>query len=88
VHQVKCTICTTIKGKEELLALNWTTFENIIWTPLLLSLKCVVNGAPYGNLKHILVDGMVLFDDLCQETIASKLITFGSNGGMCFKAFK
>jgi hypothetical protein len=40
----------------------------------------VVDEAPYGNLKHVLVDGMVLFNDLCQETIASKLITFGANG--------
>jgi hypothetical protein len=24
----------------------------------------VVDGAPYGNLKQVLVDGMVLFGDL------------------------
>ncbi len=40
----------------------------------------MVDGAPYGNLKHILMDGMVLLGDFCQETIASKLITFGTNG--------
>jgi hypothetical protein len=40
----------------------------------------VVDGAPYGNLKHVLMDDMVLHGDFCQETITSKLITFGTNG--------
>jgi hypothetical protein len=40
----------------------------------------MVDGAPYGNLKHVLVDGMVLFSDFCQEIIAYKLIKFGANG--------
>ncbi len=32
------------------------------------------------HMVHGWMDGMVLFNDLCKETIASKLITFGANG--------
>jgi len=37
----------------------------------------VVDGATFDNLKRILVDAMVLFCDLDEDNIASKLITFG-----------
>jgi hypothetical protein len=50
---------------------------------LLLLLQQMVDGATSNNLKHILVDAMILYGDLTQENIASKLITFGVNGE-CF----
>jgi hypothetical protein len=55
---------------------------------LCLSLEHVVNGATFNNLKGVLVDAMVLFGDLCQETISSKLITFGANGVSVFQIIK
>jgi hypothetical protein len=47
---------------------------------LLLSLQQVVDGATSYNLKCILVDVLVLYGDLTQENIASKLFTFGVDG--------
>ncbi len=40
----------------------------------------MVDGAAFDNLKHILVDAMVIFGDLNQDNIASRLIIFGFNG--------
>jgi hypothetical protein len=54
-------------------------FENWQQTFLLLSLQRMVDGATLDNLKRILVDAMVLYGGLFQETMASKLITFGAN---------
>ncbi len=48
--------------------------------PLLLLLQQVVDGATSNNLKHILVNVMVLYGDLTQESITSKVITFVANG--------
>jgi hypothetical protein len=45
-----------------------------------LSLQRIVDGATSNNLKCVLVDDMLLFNDLCLKTIASKLIAFGING--------
>ncbi len=39
-----------------------------------------LNGVTSNDLKHILVDVMILYGDLTQESVASKLITFGANG--------
>jgi hypothetical protein len=39
----------------------------------------------FDNLKHVLVDAIVLFGDLCQETIAYKLITFRVDGVSVFQ---
>ncbi len=47
---------------------------------LLLLMQQVVDGATSNNLKCILMDVMVLYGDLTQENIASKLITFGADG--------
>jgi hypothetical protein len=46
---------------------------------IVVSLQQVVDGATSNNLKGILVDSMVLFVDLNQNNISSKLITFGTN---------
>ncbi len=54
-------------------------------TPMSLS---VVDGTTSNNLKCELVDDMVLFGDLCQETIASKLIAFGANGVNVFQGIR
>ncbi len=45
----------------------------------------MVDEIRLDNLKRVLVDAMVLFDDLCQEIIASKLITFGADGVNVFE---
>jgi hypothetical protein len=37
-------------------------------------------GGFLDDLKHIVVDVIVLYGDLTQENVASKLITFGTNG--------
>jgi hypothetical protein len=63
-------------------------FENWQWTPLLLSLQQVVDGATSDNLKRILVDAMVLFGDLNWDNIASKLITFGVDRVNVFQGVK
>jgi hypothetical protein len=43
----------------------------------LLSLQRLVDGATLNHLKRIMVDAMVVYGGLIQETMASKLITFG-----------
>jgi hypothetical protein len=48
----------------------------------------VVDGATSNNLKHILVDTMVLFGDLNKDNIAYKLITFGVGGVSVFQAVR
>ncbi len=48
------------------------------------SLQQVVDGVASNNLKWILMDAMVLFNDLSYESIAFKLLTFGVNGWLCF----
>jgi hypothetical protein len=48
----------------------------------------VVDGAIFDNLKHILVDAMVLFGDLNQDNIASKLIIFRANGVNVFQGVR
>jgi hypothetical protein len=53
-------------------------------TFLLLSLHHVVDGATSNNLKKQMVDAMVLFGDLIQKTMATKLITFEANGVSVF----
>jgi hypothetical protein len=55
---------------------------------LLLSLQQVVDGATSDNLKHILVDALILYGDLTQKSIASKLITFGVDGVNFFQGVK
>jgi hypothetical protein len=40
----------------------------------------MVDGATLDNLKRILVDAMVLYGGLIQETMTSKLIIFGIDG--------
>ncbi len=40
----------------------------------------MVDGAILNDLKCNLVDVMVLYGDLTQESVASKLITFGVDG--------
>jgi hypothetical protein len=45
----------------------------------------VVDGATSNNLKHILVDAMVLYGALTQESITSKVITFAANGVSVFQ---
>ncbi len=57
-------------------------------TPMLLSLQCVVVGTTSDNLKHVLVDDMMLFGDLHKETISSKLITFGVDGVNVFQGIR
>ncbi len=43
----------------------------------------------FDNLACVFANAMVLFVDLCdQETIASKLITFGTNGVILFQGIK
>jgi hypothetical protein len=44
----------------------------------------VVDGATSDDLKHILVDVMVLYGYLTQESVVSKLMTFGANGVSVF----
>jgi hypothetical protein len=51
-------------------------------------LQQVVDGATSNNMKHILVDVMILYGDLTQKNIASKLITFGVNGVSVFQGVK
>ncbi len=48
----------------------------------------MVDGATSNNMKHILVDVMILYGDLTQKNIASKLITFGVNGVSVFQGVK
>jgi hypothetical protein len=48
----------------------------------------VVDGATLDNLKKILVDAMVLYGGLIQETMASKFITFGVDGVIVFQGVK
>jgi hypothetical protein len=48
----------------------------------------MVDGATFDNLKHILVDAMVLFGVLNQNNIASKLITFGTHEVSVFNVSK
>jgi hypothetical protein len=48
----------------------------------------VVDGATFDNLKCILVDAVLFFDDLNQNTIASKLIRFITNGVSVFQGVK
>ncbi len=55
---------------------------------LLLSLQQVVDGATSNNLKCIMVDVLVLYGDLTQENIASKLITFGVDGVSVFRGVR
>ncbi len=55
---------------------------------LLLLLQQVVDGAILDNLKHILVDVMILYGDLTQKNITSKLITFGVNGVSVFQGVR
>jgi hypothetical protein len=50
-----------------------------------LLLQQVVDVATSNNLKHILVDVMVLYGDLTQESITSKVITFVANGVSVFQ---
>ncbi len=45
----------------------------------------MVDGATLDDLKCILVDVMVLYGDLTQESVASKLITFGDDGVSVFQ---
>ncbi len=52
---------------------------------LLLLLQQVVDGATSNNLKHILMDVMVLYGDLTQESITSKVITFAADGLSVFQ---
>jgi hypothetical protein len=59
-------------------------FENWQQTPLLLSLQRMIDRATLDNLKRIMVDAMVLYGGLIQETMASKLITFRANGACVF----
>ncbi len=56
--------------------------------PLLLSLYWVVDGVTFDNFKCILVDAMLFFGDLNQDTIASKLIRFIANGASVFQGVK
>ncbi len=51
---------------------------------LLLLMQQVVDGATSNNLKCFLSDVMVLYGDPTQENIASKLITFGTDGVSVF----
>ncbi len=44
--------------------------------------------ATFDNLTHILVDAMILFGDLNQDNIASKLFTFGINGVNVFQGVR
>ncbi len=62
--------------------------ENWQQIPLLLSSQQVVDGATSNNLKHILVDAMVLFGDLNKDNIAYKLITFGVGGVSVFQGIR
>ncbi len=55
---------------------------------MLLLLQQVVDGGILDNLKHILVDVMILYGDLTQKNIASKLITFGVNGVSVFQGVR
>jgi hypothetical protein len=54
----------------------------------MLSLQRVVDGATSNNLKHILVDAMVLYGDLNQDNIPFKLITFGANKVRVFQGVR
>ncbi len=51
---------------------------------LLLSLHRVVDGATPNTLKKILVDAMVLFGDLIWKIMATKFVTFETNGVSVF----
>ncbi len=51
----------------------------------MLLLPQVVDGATSDDIKRILVDVMVLYGYLTQESVASKLITFGTNGVSVFQ---
>jgi len=48
----------------------------------------VVDGATFDNLKHILVDAMVLFSDLNHDNITSKLVIFGIDKVSVFQGVK
>ncbi len=48
----------------------------------------MVDGATSNNFKCILVDVLVLYGDLTQENIASKLITFGVDGLNVFQGVR
>ncbi len=48
----------------------------------------MVDGVTFDNLKCILVDAMLFFGDLNQDTIASKLIRFIANGASVFQGVK
>jgi hypothetical protein len=48
----------------------------------------VVDGATFDKVKHIIVDAMVLFGDLNQDNITSKLITFGVDRVSVFQGVK
>jgi hypothetical protein len=51
---------------------------------LLLSLHCVVDAATPNNLTKTMVDAMVLFGDLIRKIMATKFITFETNGVSVF----
>ncbi len=51
---------------------------------LLLSLHCVVDAATPNNLTKKMVDAMVLFGDLIRKIMATKFITFETNGVSVF----
>jgi hypothetical protein len=48
----------------------------------------VVDGVTSNNLKRIFVDAMVLYGDLIEKTMASKLITLGVDGVSVFQGVK
>ncbi len=52
------------------------------------SLQQVVDGVISNNLKWILMDAIVFFNDLSYESIAFKLLTFGVNGVTIFHNVK
>jgi hypothetical protein len=59
------------------------------WQKILLLHHCnVVDGANLNNLKLILVDAMVLYGDMTEESIVSKLIAFEVNGVSVFQGVK
>jgi hypothetical protein len=45
----------------------------------------MVDETTLNNLKNFMVDAMVLYGGFIQETIASKLITFGVDGVNVFQ---
>jgi len=78
----------TTSNQQSWVSIHAYIVENWQWTPLLLCLQRVVDGATFDKLKRILVDAMVLFCDLDEDNIASKLITFGVDEVSIFQGAK